>query len=116
MTEREFPACPFVVLHHTGVIPEHWDLMIAIPGKDRLATWRIDKPPGIWDTSSDLRPERIDDHRMAYLTYEGPVSGGRGEVRRVAKGMAILRPREGGWRAVLHAADGSLACEIDLPD
>lgn len=29
----------------------------------------------------------LPDHRAIYLTYEGPISGGRGEVRRVAQGV-----------------------------
>src|SRR4051794_41980056 len=66
----------FVVLEHRwdGV---HWDFMLETEG--RLRTWAVDAPiePGI-----DLPARALPDHRLAYLTYEGPVSGGRGEVRR----------------------------------
>ena len=39
--------------------------------------------------------ELIGDHRREYLEYEGPVSGGRGEVRRVAGGECELEVRQG---------------------
>lgn len=38
-------------------------------------------PPGVGD-----RWEEAADHRREYLTYEGPISGDRGHVRRVAAG------------------------------
>jgi hypothetical protein len=39
--------------------------------------------------------QRLADHRRVYLTYEGPVSGGRGRVRRVASGrMRVKRASE----------------------
>jgi DNA polymerase Ligase (LigD) len=70
----------FVVLEHTwnGV---HWDLML-----ERglaLRTWAVDAPiePGREQTARSLA-----DHRLAYLAYEGPVSGDRGEVRRWDEG------------------------------
>ncbi|HED52879.1 MAG TPA: hypothetical protein ENJ00_01590 [Phycisphaerales bacterium] len=33
---------------------------------------------------------RIGDHRPLYLAYEGPISGGRGEVSRVAAGEVVI--------------------------
>ncbi|MFT5422297.1 MAG: hypothetical protein ACI89L_000054 [Phycisphaerales bacterium] len=35
-----------------------------------------------------FQAERIADHRAVYLDYEGPVSGGRGRVTRLASGTA----------------------------
>lgn len=37
-----------------------------------------------------VRIRRIEDHRSRYLVFSGPISGGRGEVRQVAKGRAIM--------------------------
>lgn len=53
-----------------------------------LMTFRV-APPGRPDGQgvSVFRAERLADHRREYLTYEGPVSGGRGRVRRVAEGV-----------------------------
>jgi hypothetical protein len=70
----------FVVLEHewNGT---HWDFMIEDAG--RIRTWAIDAPPV---TGKDLSARALPDHRLDYLTYEGPVSGGRGSVRRVDAG------------------------------
>lgn len=38
------------------------------------------------DEVRQFRAERLADHREMYLDYEGPVSGGRGTVTRVAEG------------------------------
>src|SRR5689334_8634388 len=63
----------------------HFDLMIERRGGGRLLSFRvggrIDGPE-----IREFRAERIDDHRPTYLDFEGPVSGGRGSVRRVATG------------------------------
>ena len=85
--ERAFWAT--VQLRHT--LPDgtaHIDWMIAPDhaGRDHLVTFRS---PGRIDElapGSSLALERLHDHRPAYLTYEGPVSGGRGSVRRVGQG------------------------------
>lgn len=81
----------FVILEHrwNGV---HWDLMFE--RGEALATWSIDAPL----SSGETRNARaLPDHRLVYLDYEGPVSGDRGEVRRVAEGTyseRVWRPDE----------------------
>lgn len=69
----------FVVLEHDwhGV---HYDLMLEQDGV--LKTWRLSEPLGeqVQDAAE------LPDHRVTYLDYEGPVSGGRGTVKRVARG------------------------------
>ena len=65
----------FVLLEHDHPVP-HLDFMIE--GNGALLTWRLSKPP----TGAAQPAVRIGDHRSAYLDYEGPVSGGRGAVRR----------------------------------
>jgi hypothetical protein len=42
-----------------------------------------------------VRAERIGDHREAYLTFEGEVSGGRGAVCRVAEGTCEILEETG---------------------
>ena len=81
--------------HGTGA---HWDLMIEREGtglEHRLATWRLDVLPHAWAESLLLeaaQEERetiavaLPDHRAHYLDYEGPLSGGRGTVSRIAEG------------------------------
>lgn len=66
----------YVVLTHNH--PElHWDFMLEVEGS--LRTWRLSRPP---DSTGEINSTQLDDHRIAYLDYEGPVSGGRGEVHR----------------------------------
>ena len=64
----------FVILRHDH--PElHWDLMLE--ANVALRTWRLPAPP----TSQPTAARALGDHRLAYLDYEGPVSGNRGEVK-----------------------------------
>ncbi len=74
----------YVVLHHTGHGEPHFDLMIERDADGPLATWRLPA----WPPSEGMVATPLPDHRRVYLQYEGPVSGGRGEVRRVATGQA----------------------------
>lgn len=73
----------FVILHHRQEGSEHWDLMLE--RGEVLWTWRLDRDP-LDPRNYPIPAERIGDHRKAYLTYEGPISGGRGTVRRVDQG------------------------------
>ena len=67
----------FVVLEHDHPFL-HWEFLLE--HCDRAFTWRLLSEPGCdrW-----IEAERIDDHRLLYLTYEGPVSNHRGTVRRL---------------------------------
>jgi hypothetical protein len=71
----------FVLLEHDH--PHlHWDLMLEAAGS--LRTWRLAAPP----TAEPVVPGvALRDHRLAYLTYEGPLSGGRGQVRQWDAGV-----------------------------
>ncbi len=55
----------------------------------KLLTWRLLREP-IDFASLPIPAERIGDHRMDYLDYEGPVSGDRGYVTRVDGGGLVL--------------------------
>ena len=59
----------------------HWDFLLERDGA--LRTWRLLQPP---DTPGPISAEALPDHRLDYLDYEGPVSRGRGEVRRWDRG------------------------------
>lgn len=83
----------FVVLHHQmppeSARPEHFDLMIEAEGV--LWTWALPAwpEPGAW-----MEVEPLPDHRIAYLQYEGPVSGNRGHVTQREAGTCELRRRD----------------------
>jgi hypothetical protein len=101
----------FVVLHHTGWPgkPDHYDLLLQFAegaSDDDLvlrafATVRDEFPlPGACtagQASSGTGACRLRlqaDHRRAYLTFQGAVSGGRGGVERVDEGACeMLAPR-----------------------
>jgi hypothetical protein len=60
-----------------------------------LWTWELRELPATWaralgcetaGATDSVPATRLADHRLAYLDYEGPVSGGRGSVTRVACG------------------------------
>ena len=83
----------FALLEHRTSEGVHWDLLLEVAGQSRLATWRLAANPCI--TAGPIRCERIADHRRVYLEYEGPISGGRGDVKRVDGGAATwLAPPE----------------------
>lgn len=88
----------FVILRHE--LPEHapasslrsarashFDFMLEQEGA--LWTWALDDFPS---TEAAIPAERLADHRLAYLDYEGEVSGGRGTVRRVEWGEFFWAP------------------------
>jgi hypothetical protein len=83
----------FVLLYHecppSFGKPSHWDLMLERNGV--LLTWNLATLPAAWngESSADDEPvvaTRIADHRIAYLDYEGPISGDRGVVTRLDQG------------------------------
>ena len=75
----------FVLLEHDH--PEqHWDFMLEHEGV--LKTWRLARMPAC--AGESIPALALGDHRLAYLDYEGPVSGARGQVRRCAAGSFEL--------------------------
>ena len=75
----------FVVLRHQtppgyrqGL---HWDLMLE--EGERLLTWALERPP---EEGAVIAATKLPDHRLAYLDYEGPIGGERGEVTQDDRG------------------------------
>lgn len=93
MTRHPLSPTPFVVLRHEEPGGgHHFDWLIAREpappsGARVLLAFRCPLPPG---GASIIDATRMADHRAHYLTYEGPLSEGRGEVRRVMRGLAQL--------------------------
>lgn len=67
----------FVVLRHESPRGLHWDFMLQ--RGETLATWALAREP---EAGMPIAAEALPDHRLAYLEYEGPISGGRGTVTR----------------------------------
>src|SRR5688572_27130291 len=103
------PPLRYVVLHHTGVAEPHYDLMLETAPGSALATFRLP----VWPISKPGVVHPLGDHRREYLEYEGPVNGGRGEVRRVAAGTyRTARRTNVEWQVVL---DESVRVTIHRP-
>ena len=88
----------FVLLEHDTANKErvpapcsrelHWDLLIEVPGQELLPTWRLVRNPVA--AASAVPAQRIQDHRRLFLDYEGGLSGGQGQVRRIDRGPATV--------------------------
>ena len=76
----------FVVLRHEGIPEPHYDLMLELKPGGPLTSWRLRG----WPLAGTTPLTPLPDHRRDYLTYEGPLSGDRGVVRRVASGTFDL--------------------------
>jgi len=79
----------FVILHHDWPQP-HFDLLLE-NGASLLA-FRLPKLP---EGAERLTVTRLFDHRRLYLTYEGVVPGGKGQV---------VRRVSGTWRLISQSA------------
>ena len=101
----------FVVLKHefppSQADASHWDLMLEQP--QGLATWRLDH----WPPDGPQSAQQLPLHRHHYLTYEGPVSGNRGEVTRVESGhYETLLQTTTRWQ--VHLRGGQFSITLDL--
>jgi hypothetical protein len=73
----------FVVQEHTKSGQIHWDLMLE--KEDTLETWRLSKASGL--IKNEIVPAtKIFDHDKKFLTYEGSVNNGLGNVRIIDSG------------------------------
>jgi len=73
-----------------------------------LATWQLPEnpvPPTRRGTLRGVPAHRIADHRRAYLHLEGPISGNRGHVKRMDRGLyTLLEQRPQCWIVRLEGA------------
>ncbi len=71
----------FVILRHEGSASYkpgvHWDFLLESGGC--LRAWSLAAEPA---AERSIAAEQLADHRLAYLDFEGPVSGDRGVVSR----------------------------------
>lgn len=97
----------FALLEHVRGGSIHWDLLVeADPvGSGPLLSWAIDAEPS---PGHDLPARPLPDHRRAYLNYEGPISGNRGTVRRVASGTCRIVASEPGRVAIMFDRDEAI--------
>lgn len=91
----------FVLLEHDHPDGLHWDFMLE--HGDVLWTWSL---PAFPRPSEPMSSARLPDHRLAYLDYEGEISGGRGTVRRCDRGT--YQALEDGQASVTVALNGGM--------
>ncbi|MBN1127203.1 MAG: hypothetical protein JXA82_19535 [Sedimentisphaerales bacterium] len=100
MTNPKESIHRFVVLCHTRGDNIHWDLMIE--QGDHLSTWRLPiAPRNIADYPILL--EKLFDHPLRFLSYEGPVQNQTGSVTRCDQGIVYISQwdeRQIGFRAL----------------
>ncbi len=85
----------FVILRHTPgtegtrgqspsePVPPHFDWMFEVDGA--LKTWATE-PLESFQQGISTKVEKLADHRVHYLDFEGDIGGGRGDVRQVIAG------------------------------
>jgi len=93
----------YVVQEHSTVDGTHWDLMLE--QDDVLATFRLEKMPSMV-YGEKIRAEKIFDHPLRFLTYEGPVQQGTGRVRIADRGA--YRPGKRNDEAVALSLTGEI--------
>ncbi|MCA9276688.1 MAG: hypothetical protein KDA29_11730 [Phycisphaerales bacterium] len=77
-----------VLLHQQPGKPDHFDWLIDQPElkiEHRLITFRLPSPP---DLPGNFVAQQAPDHRVHYLTHQGPIGKDRGTVARVLTGQA----------------------------
>lgn len=76
-------------------VGSHWDLLLELDNGE-LLTWQIASFPDLKSLTQSLEipAKRLKNHRLIYLDYEGPISGNRGSVQRLASGVykAVFAP------------------------
>ncbi|MEM7228079.1 MAG: hypothetical protein AAF432_04610 [Planctomycetota bacterium] len=100
---------PTVQLRHT--LPDgtwHIDWMLAMDMNDSpLRTFRLPAPLHVMPADTSMALESLPDHRRAYLEYEGPISGDRGEVKRIATGVwAVSQEAPDAWDVIWAELEG----------
>ena len=79
------------LLHELPDGTRHVDWLIAQDprGRDPLVGFRVEGRVDELAGGHRLGATRMADHRPAYLDYEGPISGDRGVVKRLARGTVV---------------------------
>jgi hypothetical protein len=98
----------FVLLRHEMPHGVHFDFMLETAGV--LKTWTLPEMP---QKDVEFACTALPDHRIAYLDYEGPVSGDRGTVHREDRGEYSLEQQdETTW--IIRATGEKIAGKVVL--
>ena len=90
----------FVIAEHRRGDGVHWDFMLEVEGV--LHTWRVGAGPAEIG-STEHKAEKIADHPLRFLTYEGPVQNK----------IASVKIADTGQYKILNQCSGLLEIELD---
>jgi len=82
-----------LLLHETPDGASHYDWLLSPidaptdPDARALVAFRVHERIDRARGRGAFPGQRIGDHRVVYLDFEGEISGGRGRVRRIARGL-----------------------------
>jgi hypothetical protein len=76
----------YAVLRHEGIDAPHVDFLFEASPGSMLQTWRLPT----WPITDAQEATRIRDHRPAFLTYQGQLTGDRGHVLRIDEGTCTF--------------------------
>jgi hypothetical protein len=107
MTEAHQAPLRFAVLRHEGIDAPHVDFLYETAPGSMLQTWRL----LAWPIHEVEEAIRIRDHRPAFLTYQGQLTGDRGNVLRVDEGTCTVE--SGARRIVVRLFSKTLQFEQD---
>jgi len=100
-----------ILLHETppaAARATHWDFMLETGNV--LRTWALSEEPRI---GRRIEAVALPDHRLAYLDYEGPVSGNRGTVTRWDAGQYSVE-QEAPEHLTLRLHGARLTCRAEF--
>jgi len=83
----------FVIAEHRRSDGVHWDFMLEAEGV--LHTWRLAVGPAEIG-STEQKAEKIADHPMRFLTYQGPVQNNAGSVKIADRGQYLPLDKQSG--------------------
>lgn len=72
----------YAVLRHEGIDAPHVDFLFETSPRSMLQTWRLPT----WPVRDVEQATPLRDHRPAFLTYQGQLTGDRGHVMRIDEG------------------------------
>ncbi len=113
-------SVPTALLLHTTPTGRHYDWLVGTPdyGLDpttRVWTARVEHPSGSWHELGSFKLSVIDPHRPMYLDYQGPITDGRGHVKQVDRGTAVIHQWRTGmalWDIRMKHFQGRVRVEI----
>lgn len=100
-------ALSYVILEHSVNGEKHFDLMLEVPGQEKLRTLQLQAR--LFKPGDTCACNELEAHRRAYLEYEGSIGGNRGTVKRVERGTY-----EALGASVLLSPEGTAAYRIEL--